>query len=300
MRSRYDDLHDKYTSLLTSKAGTRYERLSAIVFKVLNGNNVVVHDVRLLGDSEVSHQIDVRIEIDGRARRVILECKDFDLSGRKVGLDVVRNFWAVADDTKPDDAIVLTCTGFTSQAAKYAKAKGMKLAVMRAFEEADWEGRFRCINVTLIALVNTNHQVSINVSGEGEKAKLDAAMKTLAGPNVSRLDPMYVVRGTERVSIVQFVDAGLRRPVERKTLPSGKEVFEIKSDGWQIEITGYPPVDFASLYASFNTHQVPTEFAVESKRIAELIVSGISGADIIIFGDQLERRQIDPDSGEVI
>jgi hypothetical protein len=90
-RSRYDDLHDKYTSLLTSKAGTRYERLSAIVFKVLNENNVVIHDVRLLGDSEVSHQIDVRIEIDGRARRVILECKDFDLSGRKVGLDVVRN-----------------------------------------------------------------------------------------------------------------------------------------------------------------------------------------------------------------
>jgi hypothetical protein len=170
---------------------------------------------------------------------------------------------------------------------------------MRAFEEADWEGRFRRINVTLIALVNTNHQVSINVSREGGK-QLEAAMKTLAGPNVSRLDPMYVVRRTERVSIVEFVDAGLRRPVERKTLPSGKEVFEIKNDGWQIEITGYSPVDFASLHVSFDTHQVPTEFMVESKRIAELIVSGISGADIIIFGDQLERRQIDPDSGEVL
>jgi hypothetical protein len=33
-RSRYDDLNDKYHALLSTKAGTRYERLAAIVFKV--------------------------------------------------------------------------------------------------------------------------------------------------------------------------------------------------------------------------------------------------------------------------
>jgi hypothetical protein len=34
-RSRYDELHDKYDTILTTKSGTRYERLAAIVFKEL-------------------------------------------------------------------------------------------------------------------------------------------------------------------------------------------------------------------------------------------------------------------------
>ena len=88
------------------------ERLTAIVFKALQESHVVIYDVKLFGESEVPHQIDVSISVDGQARRVIIECKDFDLSGHKVGLEIVRNFWAVAEDTKPDQAIVLTCNRF--------------------------------------------------------------------------------------------------------------------------------------------------------------------------------------------
>ena len=40
-RSRYE-LHDKYTALLTTKSGTRYERLTAIVFKALQESHVVI------------------------------------------------------------------------------------------------------------------------------------------------------------------------------------------------------------------------------------------------------------------
>ena len=62
-RSRYDALHDKYHQILTTKAGTRYERLAALVFKVLEDKNVVVHDLKLAGeDTDVKHQIDVSIE----------------------------------------------------------------------------------------------------------------------------------------------------------------------------------------------------------------------------------------------
>jgi hypothetical protein len=35
-RSRYDELHDRFVTAATSKAGTRYERLAAIVLKILN------------------------------------------------------------------------------------------------------------------------------------------------------------------------------------------------------------------------------------------------------------------------
>lgn len=33
--------------------------------------------------------------------------------------------------------------------------------------------------------------------------------------------------------------------------------------------------------------------------VAGLILSGFGDADIIIFGDQLERRKINPETGEV-
>lgn len=86
-RSRYDDLHDKYHKILTTKAGTRYERLAALVFKALEDRNAVIHDMELVGeDPDVKHQIDVTVEIAGTTRRVVIECKDFDISGEKVGL----------------------------------------------------------------------------------------------------------------------------------------------------------------------------------------------------------------------
>src|SRR5262249_1709328 len=65
-RSRYDELHDKYHKILTTKAGTRYEQLAALVFKALQDKNAVIHDMELAGeDPEVKHQIDVTVEIAG-------------------------------------------------------------------------------------------------------------------------------------------------------------------------------------------------------------------------------------------
>jgi hypothetical protein len=68
-RSRYDELHDRYHAILTTKAGTRYERLAALVFKILEDRNVVIHDLKLIGDSSVAHQIDVSIAIDGKHKK---------------------------------------------------------------------------------------------------------------------------------------------------------------------------------------------------------------------------------------
>jgi hypothetical protein len=42
------------------------------------------------------------------------------------------------------------------------------------------------------------------------------------------------------------------------------------------------------------------EIVVTSGRVAELILSGFGDADIVIFGDQLERRKINPETGEVL
>ena len=38
---------------------------------------------------------------------------------------------------------------------------------------------------------------------------------------------------------------------------------------------------------------------VASKRIAELVLSGFGAGDIIVFGDQIDRFSINPETGEV-
>jgi hypothetical protein len=48
--SRYDELHDRFFSTQSSKEGTRYERLAAVVLKSLSEQSVVIHDFRLRGD----------------------------------------------------------------------------------------------------------------------------------------------------------------------------------------------------------------------------------------------------------
>jgi hypothetical protein len=123
-----------------------------MVFKALEESTAVIHDVSLLGESDVSHQIDVHVTVEGQSRRVLIECKDFDISGDKVGLPIVRNFWAVLDDTRANEGFIITCKGFTGDAAKYAKAKGIKLVVLRIHEEKDWEGYIKTVVVRLLAL----------------------------------------------------------------------------------------------------------------------------------------------------
>ena len=124
-------------------AVSRFERLAAFVFKALHGRDIVIHDLKLRGDSDVMHQLDVTIEKNNKMKRVLIECKDFDLSGEKVGLGIVRDFCCAIEAVHPDEAIMLTCNWFTMDAMKYAKSRNIKLAVLWEYQES---GRHGCIN----------------------------------------------------------------------------------------------------------------------------------------------------------
>lgn len=107
------------------KSGTKYERLAAIVFRLLT-EQLTVHDLRLKGDTGVPHQIDA--VIGPEHKRVLIEAKDYE---RTVDLPIAVHFWGVVEDLKPDEAFIVTTRGFSGNATKYAKAKGIRLAVLR-------------------------------------------------------------------------------------------------------------------------------------------------------------------------
>jgi hypothetical protein len=113
------------------KTGTKYEKLAAIVFRILT-EQTTVHDLRLRGDVGVPHQIDVTVGEE--RRRILIEAKDYD---RKVDLPVVVHFSEVVDDLGADEAFVVTTTGFSDNAIKWAEAKDLKLAILRPPKDSD-------------------------------------------------------------------------------------------------------------------------------------------------------------------
>lgn len=139
MSEGVDFVYDRLVAQEKLKAGTKYERLAAIAFRQIIERETV-HDLRLAGTSGVAHQIDAVV---GDARkRVLIEAKDYD---KPVGLGIVRDFSAVVQDVRPDEAYIVTTHRFTKPAIKFARAKHIKLAILRPPLEDDWTGLIRRI-----------------------------------------------------------------------------------------------------------------------------------------------------------
>jgi hypothetical protein len=298
-RSRYDELHDRYHAILTTKAGTRYERLAALVFKILEDRNVVIHDLKLIGDSSVAHQIDVSIAIDGKQRRVIIECKDFDLSGQKVGLDILRGFRSVIEDTKAEEGIVLTCNGYTKDAQKCAKAKNIKLAVLREIQDDDLEGLIRTIIVTLHIQSNKNPATTVSMSQTSHDVFAAETARLGIHGGIHSYQPVFFVRGSDRIRFTDFLSEEVnKRPATKNE--SGRWEVKTPSDGWSLQVESGPLISFDYIITTYDVDTQSIPINVTSDRIAELVVTGLGEDDIIIFGDQIERRKIDATSGEIL
>jgi hypothetical protein len=299
-KSRYDEIHDRFFSVSTSKEGTRYERLAAIVLKCLQDQHVVIHGFELRGASTVKHQIDVLIEVDGQQKRILIECKDFDKSKALVGLSIVRDFRSVVEDTQADEAFIVTCTGYTKPAMQYAKAKGIKLSVLRAFEEADWEGRIKQIIVNLhIQMPPRVERVDIGVATPEQQQALfqDAQAEGISLPIIVKESAIYFVSEAEKVQVIEFIEReGGKLPTPQSPT---QHVVNVDPKIWKIQVGARAPHAFTLFKCTMRTFPITTnQMTIGPKSIAELILSGFGGSDMIIFADQLQRAKID-ESGRV-
>lgn len=291
-RSKYDELHDRFFTLASSKHGTRYERLAAVVLKSLHQHATVIHNLSLRGGSGVPHQIDVVIEVEGKAKRVLIEAKDFDKTGKKVGLSIVRDFRSVIEDIGPDDAFIVTCTGYTSHAQRYAKAKGVKLAVLRAFEDFDWEGYIRKVPIELhVQRVPRIERLELNLD-QPEANTFQAQTYALGiGMIISESqvmfrdsDPIFLISSSERLQACAF----LWRELKTKMLGSRADI-EIDPNEWRLQVGDAHPVQFTKFrIVARNQPPILIKFEVTLDRVAELILKGFDSGDRIVFADQLQ------------
>lgn len=179
------------------KAGTAYERLAALVFHMLS-ERTTVHDLRLRGESEVLHQIDVTVGEGDQRHRILIECKDYE---KPVGLGLVRSFWGAVEDLGPDEAYMLTTERFTGPAQRYAAAKGITLALLRPPRDEDWDGRARTVHIEIRMTVPIDQPT---IQWMADAATPDALLAEVPG-------------GTVETEILQLADAqGDRRSAKQE------------------------------------------------------------------------------------
>lgn len=296
-RSKYDDLHDRLDPIDTEKAGTRYERLVALVQKSLDETAGVSHDLRLVGDdTQVKHQIDVTITKGDQRRRVLIECKDFDISGKPVGLGVIRDFFGVVDDVKPDEAIVITCNGFTKDARQYAKGKNIKLAILRAHRPEDDEGTIKSVEVTATISIPHSYNATIKfVDATG------LAAYGLAG-SADRTSPIYLVRpGCERTQLVIALDELFNDPelAKDEVLEDGTRRKNVTLVGSCVQRGDNTPIPINGVFIGYQLATEVRTIIVHAPLVSLILTPVGEDTDLLIYEDTLKRYRIDADTGEV-
>jgi Restriction endonuclease len=306
-QSLYDRIHDQFLPNTIGKPGTRYERLAAVVFAGLKAAGSVIHDLKLRGGvSGELHQIDVTVETSGLSRRILIECKDFDLSGRAVGLSTVRDFYGVVADLNPDESWIVSCNGFTRPARAYAKGFGIKLAVLREFREADWEGRVR----TILVRLEVKSAYNINVVGldspdkEGLQALLRSASEAITGSESDErsVDPSALPIAVERdrgepQGLQDFLEGDTKKQLPTQGLADGVHTFRVAYDHLAFECNGMrAPV--AGLTISYSLSTSTRDIKVEAPGIAILLLKGPEG-DVILWDRDLRSYTIN-EEGRVL
>jgi len=296
-RSKYDDLHDRLDPIGTTKKGTRYERLVALVQKTLDETAGVSHDLRLVGeDTQVKHQIDVTITKDNQQRRVLIECKDFDISGEPVGLGIIRDFFGVVDDVKPDEAIVITCNGFTEDARRYAKGKNIKLAVLRVHRPEDDEGTIKSVEVTSEISIPYDYKANIKFVDAAGLAAFGAAGEA------DRSSPIFLLRpGRGPTQLVEALDELFNDPVLAKdeVLEDGTRRKVVTLDGCSVQRGDDTSIPIEGVTIGYRLATETRTFVVHAPIVSLILTPVGEDTDLLIYEETLKRYRIDAETGEV-
>jgi hypothetical protein len=153
-------IYDRTVAAEKLKHGTKYERLTAVVFQLLDADATVEHDLKLRGDGKATvHQIDVHIARGPRRKRVIIECRD-KVEPNKIERDDARSFATVVRHLDAD-GVMVTTTGFTAGARTLAADEGLRLMTLKPFLPVDAEGRLMAIDIKARAVMPVPDNVHI-------------------------------------------------------------------------------------------------------------------------------------------
>jgi hypothetical protein len=299
MTTKANEIYDTNFANEKLKNGTKYELITAVVFKCLNTGSQVTHDVRLQGDGKsASHQIDVTALDVSTKKRVLIECKDYD---KVIGIGVIRDFYGAVHQIRPDEAIVVTTKGFTAGAIKFARDENIKLAVLREFQDADWDGLIRNIELTIHAIIKSQPKITW-LAYDDEEYKRVNDLVSCNGKRIIEVDinSTYAFDefGNKALSLKDLIEPIINSAdVQPDKVSTGRHIFErpyyVYNQNVMMKIRG---LDFSFQGILLKS----TSIVDDGKKVAKLLLNYFGNADKkIIFEEDLREWTFDED-GEVI
>ncbi len=208
MSEQIEHIYDRLVAAEKLKSGTKYERLAAFVFQILDRASYVVHDVELRGPGkEAEHQIDVSVtDRSGQRRRIVVEARD---RNKRVNLAQVRDFFGVVHQLAPDQAWIVSVTGFTADAETYARDEGIGLAVLRPAADGE-DNRVKAIHFRMaMRAIDTPTITSWLAKDDNERMRLRAALAGREGETyaIDGVEESFYDKGGNRLASVSDVSA---------------------------------------------------------------------------------------------
>lgn len=152
-----DELYYQLYGERLPKKGQALERLSAVALKLLQEECKVQYDQQVRAKfSNTVYQLDGLIDEGGR--QVMVEAKDYTVSGEKVGRSDLQKMEAALTDLDIPEGKFVSATDFSNRAKPFAestktnpKAYPIELSHVRPSNLEDEKGRVKTIHVTIEA-----------------------------------------------------------------------------------------------------------------------------------------------------
>ena len=130
-----------------------YEDMVRYIYEHLgkqDGVEILCHgpNCKVEGKSDVSHQIDVLTshKAGPHSYKTAIECKYWK---NKVQKDTVAKLSEILEDANIEKGVVVSRSGFTQDAVKFAKYKNINLVELREPTDNDWKGRIKNILIDI-------------------------------------------------------------------------------------------------------------------------------------------------------
>lgn len=283
MTEETDLVYDRHVADEHLKHGTKYERLAALIYKIIDEQSTVIHDMKLRGPGKLAeHQIDVTISTPGQEQqRLIVECRDKN-EGNKIGQGEVRDFATVVRSLGAK-GLMLTTTGFTQGAENVAADEGIDLGTLTSFSEEDWEGRVK--EVKVLARMQLPSQIEANLGSPDPGSQLDLR-EAVPGETIIRTPTEAVELAVVVREALSTVSLDVEGPVE---------IEREFSEGTVIELTtGNLAIRSVIVRATMTIYEY--EMTVGPPGVPELILRSLDGMiDRVIVDRDLKRFVIRPD-----
>jgi hypothetical protein len=229
--SAIEDLDEAAFGFRPAKPGTAYERLSAVVLATLGWLEVMHDTTESVPGKLAEHQLDVTgRHPSGEIRRLIVECKDWDQVVDQATLDKLVGIRA---QVGADAGSVVTTKGYTAGALAVAVDENIGLWRLRPFDPENPELYVKQITLTLIAVVSTYSDVTVEVPED----RFPAGTPTQARAWTS--DRLLHGDGSLAETLQQVLE-GQRAKLDEEAGPYPRQVSF--SDGRLLPVEGSNPV----------------------------------------------------------